>query len=73
MHSDDIAGLVNRIAIGDRAAFVSLYESTSPKRMGICLRILSNRGDAEEALHEIYIKVWQRARTFSVCPSSTSA
>jgi RNA polymerase sigma-70 factor (ECF subfamily) len=65
MQSNDIEGLINRIAMGDRAAFVALYRATSPKLMGVCLRILKNRGDAEEALQEIYIKIWQRAKTFA--------
>ncbi len=65
MQSNDIEGLINRVAMGDRAAFVALYHATSPKLMGVCLRILKNRGDAEEALQEIYIKIWQRAKTFA--------
>lgn len=73
MQSNDIEGLINRVAIGDRAAFISLYKMTSPKLMGICLRILNNRGDAEDAIQEIYIKVWQRSRTFAAGSSNASA
>lgn len=65
MQSNDIEVLINRVAMGDRAAFVALYQATSPKLMGVCLRILKNRSDAEEALQEIYIKIWQRAKTFA--------
>lgn len=65
MQSNDIEVLINRVGMGDRAAFVALYQATSPKLMGVCLRILKNRSDAEEALQEIYIKIWQRAKTFA--------
>ncbi|MDS7594828.1 sigma-70 family RNA polymerase sigma factor [Agrobacterium tumefaciens] len=65
MQGSEIAALINRVGMGDRAAFSSLYQATSPKLFAICLRILRDRAEAEEALQEIYIKVWQRARTFA--------
>jgi RNA polymerase sigma-70 factor (ECF subfamily) len=65
MQSNEMATLINRVAMGDRSAFATLYQSTSPKLFSICLRILRDRTEAEEALQEIYIKVWQRAKTFA--------
>lgn len=65
MQSNEVATLINRVAIGDRQAFALLYQRTSPKLFSICLRILRDRTEAEEALQEIYIKVWQRAKTFA--------
>jgi RNA polymerase sigma-70 factor (ECF subfamily) len=50
----------------DRKAFAVLYRETSPKLFAICLRILKDRTEADEALQEIYIKVWQRASAFAV-------
>ena len=61
---DEVAGLISRVALGDRLAFARLYTHTSPKLFGVCLRILRDRTDAEEALQEIYIRVWQRAKSF---------
>ncbi|WP_337267972.1 sigma-70 family RNA polymerase sigma factor [Oryzifoliimicrobium ureilyticus] len=61
----DPAELIARIALGDRAAFKSLYDVTSPKLFGICLRILKDRADAEEAVQEVYVRIWQRAGRFS--------
>lgn len=66
MQGKEIATLINRVGMGDRSAFVSLYQATSPKLFAICLKILRDKMEAEEALQEIYIKVWQRARTFAV-------
>lgn len=72
MQTNDIADLINRVAIGDRAAFASLYQATNPRLFAICLRILRHRPDAEEALQEVYIKVWQRAKTFATGSGSPS-
>lgn len=66
MQTSDIAALINRVAMGDRAAFSLLYKETSPRVFAICLRILRDRTDAEEALQEIYIKIWQRAKSFAM-------
>lgn len=59
--SADIADLIARTAIRDRTAFRTLYERTSAKLFGVTLRILRDRAEAEEALQEVYVKVWQRA------------
>jgi RNA polymerase sigma-70 factor (ECF subfamily) len=53
--------LIARCALRDRAAFRRLYERTSAKLYGVTLRILKDRSEAEEALQEVYVKIWQRA------------
>jgi len=68
--SRDIADLIGRVALGDRPAFRALYQRTSAKLFGVTLRILKNRTEAEEALQEIYIKVWRRADRY--VPGTTS-
>ena len=57
----DIADLIARTALRDRAAFRDLYTRTSAKLFGVTLRILKDRAEAEEALQEVYVKIWQRA------------
>ncbi|HEV7719483.1 MAG TPA: sigma-70 family RNA polymerase sigma factor [Arsenicitalea sp.] len=59
--SPDLADLIARTALRDRSAFRTLYERTSAKLFGVALRILKDRPEAEEALQEIYVKIWQRA------------
>lgn len=59
--SPDIADLIARTALGDRGAFRTLYTRTSAKLFGVALRILKDRAEAEEALQDIYVKIWQRA------------
>ena len=57
----EIANLIARCALRDRQAFRDLYARTSAKLFGVTLRILRDRSEAEEALQEVYVKVWQRA------------
>ena len=57
----DIADLIARTALRDRTAFRTLYQRTSAKLFGVTLRILRDRSEAEEALQEVYVKIWQRA------------
>lgn len=59
--SEHIAHLLSRIALSDRAAFRELYSRTSAKLFGVTLRILRDRSEAEEALQEVYVKIWHRA------------
>ncbi len=63
---DDLEVWLARTAQGDRAAFGALYRNTSAKLFGLTLRILKDRGEAEEALQEIYVKVWHGAGRFRV-------
>ncbi|MEM8649532.1 MAG: sigma-70 family RNA polymerase sigma factor [Pseudomonadota bacterium] len=66
----DIEKMIAAIALGSRADFEKLYQATSAKLFGICLRILNDRMEAEEALQEAYVKVWKSADRFSVGKAS---
>ena len=57
----DIEEMIARMAMGDRAALSSLYEATSGKLFGIALRVLEDRHEAEDALQEIFVKLWHNA------------
>jgi RNA polymerase sigma-70 factor, ECF subfamily len=49
---------------GDRSAFEYLYRQTSAKLFGVCLRIFPERTDAEEALQDAYLTIWNKAASF---------
>lgn len=53
-----------RLANGDRAALEEVYRATNMKLFGICLRILGDRKEAEDALQDVYVNLWQRADRF---------
>ncbi|WP_099865739.1 sigma-70 family RNA polymerase sigma factor [Pararhizobium haloflavum] len=65
MADEEIDKLLARVALKDRKAFSALYAKSGAKLFGITLRILGERGEAEEALQEIFVKVWRRADRFS--------
>ena len=68
--TSDVSALISQVAKSDRAAFARLYQATSPKLLGIVLRILNNRAWAEEVIQDTYLKVWQKAEQFDVDKSS---
>ena len=45
----------------DRQAFQDVYQLTSAKLFGICLRVCGERTAAEDVLHEVYMTIWKRA------------
>ena len=61
---EDIAGLLARCGLGDRAAFARLYGAMGGKLYGVAYRILGNRSDAEEAVQEAFVKIWHGAGRF---------
>ena len=61
---DPVADLLIRCAAQDRTAFRALYAATSAKLMGVLLRMLQDRHEAEEALQEVYTRIWLRAQRF---------
>ncbi|MET3599181.1 sigma-70 family RNA polymerase sigma factor [Martelella mangrovi] len=65
MADDELGALLGRIALKDRHSFDRLYQKASPKLFAICLRILGDRGEAEDALQDIFVRIWQRAGMFA--------
>lgn len=64
MTDDPIADLLTRIAAQDRAAFRTLYRDTAPKLMGVLLRMLKRRSEAEDVMQEVYTRIWLKAGRF---------
>jgi RNA polymerase sigma-70 factor (ECF subfamily) len=56
-----VSDALHRIAIGDRAAFRSLFEHTQHRLYPICLRLLRESGAAQDAMQESYARVWHCA------------
>ncbi|MFS4439223.1 sigma-70 family RNA polymerase sigma factor [Paracoccaceae bacterium GXU_MW_L88] len=62
----EIEEMVARVAIKDKAAFSGLYDATSAKLFGVCLSVLGNRSEAEDALQETYLRIWNKADSYAV-------
>jgi len=56
--------LIIRMAAGDGAAFKELYEQTASAVYGFALSILKNKHDAEDVMHDAFIKVYTAAVTY---------
>jgi RNA polymerase sigma-70 factor (ECF subfamily) len=56
--------LILRMGGGDAAAFSELYEKTSSAVYGFALSILRNRQDAEDVMHDTYIRVYSGAAAY---------
>jgi RNA polymerase sigma-70 factor (ECF subfamily) len=67
--SRDIARLLARAGLGDRAAFATLYERTSAHLFAVVLRIQKDRAQAEDILQEVYVNVWRSAQSFDAAQS----
>src|SRR4051812_23233366 len=52
----DDAELVERILLGDRAAEDRLYRRHGPQIASICSRLLRSRSEAEDALHDTFVR-----------------
>ena len=64
--SEEIEELIARCALGERAAMDALYDATSAKLFGICMRVLDSRPAAEDVLQEVYVKVWHASDRYAV-------
>lgn len=58
---ENLRAAMARLADGDSDALEEIYAATRVKLYGICLRILGDRKEAEDALQDVYVNLWQRA------------
>lgn len=66
-----LSGLLQQGARGDEEAFAELYRRTSSKLFGVCVRMLREPGEAEDALQNVYMSIWRRGGSFD--PARASA
>jgi RNA polymerase sigma-70 factor (ECF subfamily) len=67
--SHELAQLLARSGLGDRAAFAQLYERSSSHLFAVVLRIQRDRALAEELLQDVYVAVWKAAAGFDAARS----
>ncbi len=56
--------LLDRCAARDDGALRALYDLTAPKLLGIGLRLLRNRSQAEDVVQETFLQIWRNASRF---------
>lgn len=58
--ADDVA----RAAHGDRRAFERIYRSHVDRVFSICVRMVGDRGTAEELTQDVFVRAWEKLNTF---------
>jgi RNA polymerase sigma-70 factor (ECF subfamily) len=56
--------LVAAMVAGDRAALATLYERHASLLLGLALRIVRERREAEDLLHDVFLEAWRTAKDF---------
>src|SRR3954463_4892126 len=56
--------LVTAMAAGDRAALATLYERHASLLLGLALRIVREKREAEDLLHDVFLEAWRTAKDF---------
>jgi RNA polymerase sigma factor (sigma-70 family) len=56
--------LIEQVSKKDRDALKKLYVATSGKMLGIAMRIIGNREQAEDILQDAYLKIWRIAEDY---------
>jgi RNA polymerase sigma-70 factor, ECF subfamily len=72
-NANSLETLLAQVAMGNRAAFDTLYRSTANRLFGICLRVLTQRAEAEDALQDVYTAVWRKAAQFDPAKASATS
>jgi RNA polymerase sigma-70 factor, ECF subfamily len=62
----ELAQLLAQVALGNRAAFESLYAATKAKLFAVSLRIVRERHIAEEVLQDSFVKIWSHASDYAI-------
>lgn len=71
--NEDWGGWILAAASGDQDALGRLYDRTNRILFGLILRILRDRGSAEEVLVDVYLQVWRKGETYSATKGSPLA
>ena len=61
----DLAQLLARVALQDRAAFEQVYRATSAHLLGMAVGIVVRRDRAEDVLQEAFMNVWYGAAGYN--------
>ena len=63
--SDELAALLARVALQDRAAFAEVYRRSAAHLLGIAYAVLHREDRAEDVLQEAFMNVWHAAAHYN--------
>lgn len=53
------------VGAGDRRAISDLYDRHAASMLGLAMRILRDRSDAEDLVHDVFLEAWKRSTSYS--------
>ncbi len=59
-----LCSLLEAAASGDREAFRTLYDESAPVLFAICVRLMRDRGLAQDVFQEAMTRIWRKAHLF---------
>ncbi|NIE84407.1 MULTISPECIES: sigma-70 family RNA polymerase sigma factor [unclassified Burkholderia] len=62
--SPELDSLLEQVAQGDQASFSALYRAAAPRVFGVILRMVRDKGEAEDILQDAFMTAWRRADSF---------
>jgi len=65
--------LLGRVAERDAEALATLFDQFAPKLLGLLIRFLPSRPEAESALQEIFLRLWKEAPSVAQTQGSVAA
>ena len=63
--------LIKKAIARDAGAIEALYDRYAPALLSVCFRYCGNRDDAEDILHDGFIKIIQKIQTFKIRPDGS--
>ena len=70
---DDDVTLISGAAAGDRACLAGLYDRYAATLLAIGRRILGDRREAEDLLHDVFLEAWRQAGDYDAARGSVRA
>jgi RNA polymerase sigma-70 factor, ECF subfamily len=69
----DLAALLARVAVGDRAAFDAMYDRVAAPVFGTVRNVVRDAGLTEEVTQEVFVEIWRAASRFDASKGSPMA
>jgi RNA polymerase sigma-70 factor (ECF subfamily) len=66
----DLAELLKGCGRGDQSAFARLYDATSSRVVGLAIRVVRDRAQAEEVAQEAFLEIWKTSGRFDPAKGS---
>ncbi|MCY7401765.1 MAG: sigma-70 family RNA polymerase sigma factor [Nocardioides sp.] len=69
----ELADLLEQASWGDERSFALLYAATAARVLGLAIRVVRDRAQAEEVAQEVYLEIWRESGRFDPARGSALA